>query len=624
MTTFKVLNISDPGSSTRYGGDDLDKITKYLNGTNIIDPVGPIDTETIFKSNKLILRDLSNQVNIHIITSTETISSSITIPPLNGNVTMLLDNDTRLYNTRDPNTHSVSHQVGQPDVIPIDQLGLPTDVTNTQLNATTLVHGLMPPLPADGLAYLDGNGNWTYPSGTGVLPDGSLTNAKLADETITADKIAPATITNSEVAPSAAITYSKLALTGAILNADINTSAAIAWSKISKVGSKLEDMADVNITGRGDQMLLKWDTATSKYVFYTPSAGSGAVIPDDNSVSTIKIQNLAVTTAKIADANVTTAKIANLAITTALITDANVTLAKLASNSVDSSKIVDGSILNADINTAAAIAWTKISKSGSVLSDMGNVATTTPTDGYVLTYVTSTGKWTPAVLPTPSSSGDSANPMNGVATGWIIGGPGSLNDQEIGGGLLEHTQAINICNADQDADGSYMSLTTTSTSQTNAQFSSKDDTAPFYVALNPKLYVKFKMPNAGNIRMFIGFTDLTPVSTVTYNSLDNRKGMGIRFDTTNDTKFVVLNNNGGSSATATVTGVTPSSGHVYTLSIECVSSGTWALKLDGSTLRSTSTNVPTSTGLGWGAMVNTHTSAVRNLDIYYVYCSQVG
>jgi hypothetical protein len=85
---------------------------------------------------------------------------------------------------------------------------------------------------------------------------------------------------------------------------------------------------------------------------------------------------------------------------TVKILDSNVTLAKLASNSVNSSKIVDDSIVNADINsaaaivysklslgnsvvnadinTSAAIAWTKISKSGSVLSDLGDLSITTP------------------------------------------------------------------------------------------------------------------------------------------------------------------------------------------------------------------------------------------------------
>lgn len=617
--SFKVLNISDPGSATRYGADDLDKITKLLNGEDIIDPV-TINTDFIFKNNKLTFRDLSDQYNIKILTSGETQSCSITIPTLNGNVTMLLDNDSRLYDTRDPNPHTISHQVGQSDVIPLDQLGEPVDVNNLLLNATPDKHGLLPQLPADGLLYLDGNGNWTSPSGTGILPDGSITNAKLADATLTEAKIAPAVITNTSIAPAAAIAYSKLALANSILNADINTSAAIAWTKISKVGSKLEDLADVNITGRSDQMLIKWDAATSKYVFYTPAAGGGAVIPDDNSVSAAKIQSDAVTTIKILNANVTTAKIANLAITTALIADGNVTLAKLASNSVDASKIVDGSIMNAEINTSAAIAWAKISKTGSVLSDLGNVSATSPVSGYVLTW--SGSNWAPAAIPAPSSTGDSADPSQGTMAGWIIGGPGDLNDGEIGGGLLEHTQAINICNADQDANGSFTSLTTTSTSQTNAQFSGSTDTAPFLPSLNPKLYVKFKMPTAANIRMYIGFTDSTPISTVTFNSLDSNVGMGIRFDTTNDTKFVVLNNNGGGTATATTTTVTPTSGTIYNLSIEC-NSGTWTLKLNGSTLRTTSANVPT-TAHSWGAMVNTHTSAVRNLDIYYVRALQDG
>jgi len=100
----------------------------------------------------------------------------------------------------------------------------------------------------------------------------------------------------------------------------------------------------------------------------------------DSQVTTAKIADTAITTAKITDANVTTAKIAADAITnakiaddaidsehytdgsidTAHIADANVTLAKLAADSVNSSKIVDDSIVNADINSSAAIDATKI------------------------------------------------------------------------------------------------------------------------------------------------------------------------------------------------------------------------------------------------------------------------
>jgi hypothetical protein len=616
--TFKVVNISDPGTGTRHGADDQDKIAKYLNGVDITDPA-IINTDTIFKSNKLGFRDASDLFNIHIITSAETMNSTMTIPTLNGNATMLLDNDARLYDTRDPNLHSLTHQLGQPDEILLDELGLPTDVT--ALNSSPQAHGLMPKLSADGLTYLDGNGNWTSPSGTGILADGSITNAKLADETITASKIAPAAVTNSEVAPAAAIAYSKLALTGAILNADINTSAAIAWTKVSKTGSKLEDMADVNITGRGDQMLIKWDTTTSKYVFYTPSTSSGAVIPDDNSVSAAKIQTDAVTTIKILAGNVTTAKIANLAVTTALIADANVTLAKLASNSVDSSKIVDGSILNADVNTSAAIAWTKISKTGAVITDMGNVSVSSPSTGQVLTY--SAGTWINQTPSTPATSGDSANPTAGVKTGWIMGGMSSTNDSTGGGGILAMAQFENEIDAGVDSDGAYSELTTTSTSQTFARIYTFDSGAPFMGSLNPKLTFRFKLPTAANIRIYMGYTDEGTVPNNQYTILNSQNGFGVMFDTTNATTFRLLNCNGGATQTDTDTGITPGSGTVYTIILESIAAtSTWKCTINGTTFTKT-TNVPSqSLGLGWGIMCNTHTSAVRTLRLYYLFARQ--
>lgn len=51
-------------------------------------------------------------------------------------------------------------------------------------------------------------------------------------------------IANANVSGSAAIAYSKLALTNSILNADINTAAAIAYSKLNLTGSILN--ADIN------------------------------------------------------------------------------------------------------------------------------------------------------------------------------------------------------------------------------------------------------------------------------------------------------------------------------------------------------------------------------------------
>ena len=64
----------------------------------------------------------------------------------------------------------------------------------------------------------------------------------------------------------------------------------------------------------------------------------------DSSVTTAKIQNGAVTTAKIEDEGVSTAKIENLAVTTAKIDTGAVTSNKLAESSVTGTKINDGAV----------------------------------------------------------------------------------------------------------------------------------------------------------------------------------------------------------------------------------------------------------------------------------------
>ena len=61
-------------------------------------------------------------------------------------------------------------------------------------------------------------------------------------------------------------------------------------------------------------------------------------------VTTNVIADDAITTAKITDANITSAKLATDSVTTDKITDANVTTAKLADDAVDSAKITDGAI----------------------------------------------------------------------------------------------------------------------------------------------------------------------------------------------------------------------------------------------------------------------------------------
>jgi len=78
-------------------------------------------------------------------------------------------------------------------------------------------------------------------------------------------------------------------------------------------------------------------------------------------------------------------------------------------------------ILNANVDAAAAISWTKISKSGSQLKDLGDATGLTPINGQVPTWNSSTSQWV-AQTPPGSSTGE-AN----TASNQGVGGTGVFN-----------------------------------------------------------------------------------------------------------------------------------------------------------------------------------------------------
>jgi len=75
--------------------------------------------------------------------------------------------DSRLSNTRDPNAHATSHKSGGTDAIKLDELAAGTDITT--LDATTLVHGLLPKLSGVATEFLNGSGGYTVPTVSSVV-----------------------------------------------------------------------------------------------------------------------------------------------------------------------------------------------------------------------------------------------------------------------------------------------------------------------------------------------------------------------------------------------------------------------------------------------------------------------
>ncbi len=93
---------------------------------------------------------------------------------------------------------------------------------------------------------------------------------------------------------------------------------------------------------------------------------SGSVIAAKiaaGAVGTTQLADANVTAVKIADANVTTVKLADSSVTTVKIADANVTTAKLVDNSVTTAKITDANVTSAKI-AAGAVGATQIANGG--------------------------------------------------------------------------------------------------------------------------------------------------------------------------------------------------------------------------------------------------------------------
>jgi len=82
----------------------------------------------------------------------------------------------------DVSDHSDRHEDGGADAIKLDDLASPED--NTDLDATTVAHGLLPKLDDDSSHYLDGQGSWTTPPGADCYYYTSQACAELSNETV--------------------------------------------------------------------------------------------------------------------------------------------------------------------------------------------------------------------------------------------------------------------------------------------------------------------------------------------------------------------------------------------------------------------------------------------------------
>lgn len=223
-----------------------------------------------------------------------------------------------------------------------------------------------------------------------------LTNASISNTAaISYSKLAlTGSVTNSDISPTAAITYNKLSLTDGITNTDINSSAAIAYSKLNLVGSitngdiaaaagiqysKLQltgsiQNADISASaaiarsklasGSADVVLINNGSGQMAETAVLPTSlggtgvSSSATFPTSGTI--LSNSNTATVTNKSIDGGSNT--LSNIPRSALLLTGELVDADISASAAIAYSKLaLSASITNADISSSAAIAGTKIS-----------------------------------------------------------------------------------------------------------------------------------------------------------------------------------------------------------------------------------------------------------------------
>ena len=192
------------------------------------------------------------------------------------------------------------------------------------------------------------------------IPTGIIGTANIADGSVTAAKMAANSI-DSDSYVDGSIDLAHMSVNSIDSDQYVDGSIDLAHLSADSVnGSKIADDSidsEHYVDGSIDTAHIA-DSQITVAKMAANSIDSDQYV--DGSIDNVHLATDSINGAKIADDAIDSEHYTDGSIDTVHIADANITLAKLASNSVNSSKIVDDSIVNADINSSAAIDATKI------------------------------------------------------------------------------------------------------------------------------------------------------------------------------------------------------------------------------------------------------------------------
>ncbi|MBX7155605.1 MAG: hypothetical protein K1X91_11665 [Bacteriodetes bacterium] len=281
---------------------------------------------------------------------------------------------------------------------------------------------------------------WSTPSATptgsaGGDLSGSYPNPTIANDAVTSGHISDGTIVNADVSTSAAIAYSKLNLVNSIQNADVQANA-ITTSKVANGTVTTSKLADSAVSG------LKLLTSAVQ----TPHIANGAVtMPKLSATGTADN-----TTFLRGDGTWSTPSGGTPSGSAGGDLSGSYPNPTIANSAITTTHLLDGTIVNADVSSSAAIAYSKLNLVNSIQNaDVqanaittskvanGTVTTSKMADSAIsglklLTYavtnrhLASNAVTTEKIDPTGAASGDVLT-YNGSSVAWAApsGGGGT-------------------------------------------------------------------------------------------------------------------------------------------------------------------------------------------------------
>jgi hypothetical protein len=141
-----------------------------------------------------------------------------------------------------------------------------------------------PNSPATNEIFTSGGKTWVYDGTVWTLRSslagpGGITSTELANSSVTSDKIADGAIVNADINASAAIAYSKLALSNSVLSSDLNTDVQLGYRNVVINGAMQVAQRGTSVTGitaSGYNTADRWITSLTTLGTWTQTVENDA------------------------------------------------------------------------------------------------------------------------------------------------------------------------------------------------------------------------------------------------------------------------------------------------------------------------------------------------------------